>query len=357
MRPPTGRNAASPSLDRLEARSRRERAGGGGAGVQRVVPAARVQLDRGRRLRGAQLDPAAEVRELVASAHLRGMLEAEVSHAPPGEPPAPVAREFVVGVDHRDAAGTQRIEHRGVLARDLGDVLHEFLVLALRVVDERDGRARDRGEAGGLARMVHAQLDHRRAVGLAQIEQRQRQADVVVEIALGREHLRVAEVRAQDRRDHLLHRGLAVGAGDRDRAECRSDAPVRRQAAQARAACRRRRAAAGARASAVDFDSSSTMAAAAPRSLAASRKRCPSKRSPRSAMNRAPRESVRLSVDTGRKRRRRRDAFAPIAAEASRKLIIGSIPRAPARLRACRRREAAGRRSPGRSRGPFPRGA
>src|SRR6476619_5300161 len=47
------------------------------------------------------------------------------------------------------------------------------------------------------------------AAALAQAQQRQRQADVVVEVAFGGER-RIADPGAEDRRDHLRHRGLAV---------------------------------------------------------------------------------------------------------------------------------------------------
>jgi hypothetical protein len=53
------------------------------------------------------------------------------------------------------------------------------------------------------------------ALVLAQAQQRQRHADVVVEVALVAKAPR-AEPGAQDGRDHLRDRGLAVAAGHRD---------------------------------------------------------------------------------------------------------------------------------------------
>jgi hypothetical protein len=41
------------------------------------------------------------------------------------------------------------------------DADHEFLVLALGVVDQGHGRLGDGGQVGDLARVVHAQLEHR----------------------------------------------------------------------------------------------------------------------------------------------------------------------------------------------------
>jgi len=218
--------------DRFEPRTRRQGARRRGADVQRVVAAVGVQLYPCRALWSEQLDLASEMRELVAAAHLRGPVDAEVADAPAGEKPAPITGEVVVGVDHADAVGPQRREYRAVLARDFGDAVHELLVLPLGVVDERHRRARDRGERGGLPGMIHPQLDHRRAVVLAEPEQCQRKADVVVEISLGRERVRLPEVRPQDRRDHFPDRGLAVRAADRDERDVEATAPVRREPSQ-----------------------------------------------------------------------------------------------------------------------------
>ena len=65
----------------------------------------------------------------------------------------------------------------------------------------------------------------------AQLEQGQRQADVVVEVAGGGQHAvgRIAELRAQDRRAHFLDRGLAVAAGDAQQRDREAAAPVRCQ--------------------------------------------------------------------------------------------------------------------------------
>ncbi len=83
--------------------------------------------------------------------------------------------------------------------------------------------------------MVDPQLDHRRAVAQSQSQQGQRQAYIVVEVSLGRERARLAEMRAQDRRDHLLDRRLAVGAGDRDERNVKASAPMRSESPERKA--------------------------------------------------------------------------------------------------------------------------
>ena len=81
---------------------------------------------------------------------------------------APDADERVVGIEHGHAARGQRARQRRVLGGDVGDRAHELLVLPLRVVDDRDGGLRHGGQRRGLARVIHAQLDHGGTVVRAQ---------------------------------------------------------------------------------------------------------------------------------------------------------------------------------------------
>ena len=81
--------------------------------------------------------------------------------------------------------------------------------------------------------MVHAHLDHREAVRLAQPEQRERHADVVVEVSRrGEDRGARAAMRGEDRGEHFLHRGLAVAAGERDQWQREAAPPMRGQQAQ-----------------------------------------------------------------------------------------------------------------------------
>jgi len=96
------------------------------------------------------------------------------------------------------------------------DRAHEFLVLALGVVDQGDSRLDDAGQVGDLAGMIHTQLDHGIAMLGAQAKQRQRQADVIVEIAACRQPAVLTRRRGQDGGQHLGDGGLAVAAGNGD---------------------------------------------------------------------------------------------------------------------------------------------
>ena len=85
----------------------------------------------------------------------------------------------------------------------------------VRVADvgpHADVRLGDADQRADFAGVIHAQLDDRDVRLVPQLEQRERQADVVVEIPLVPEH---AVPRAQELRRHFLRRGLAGAAGDR----------------------------------------------------------------------------------------------------------------------------------------------
>src|SRR5690606_4473259 len=123
-------------------------------------------------------------------------------------------------------------EHAAVLAGGRLDRGHELLVLALRIVDERDPRLRDAGEPGDLARAVHAELDHRGSMAGPQAEDRQGHPDLVVEVAGRRQPALATECAGQDRREHLLDRGLAVAPGDRDHHRLEAPAPAAGEFAQ-----------------------------------------------------------------------------------------------------------------------------
>ncbi|MNP30941.1 hypothetical protein D3C76_1240390 [compost metagenome] len=70
------------------------------------------------------------------------------------------------------------------------------------------------GQADGVADLANArsaQLDHRGAVLRGDLQQGQRRAEVVVQVAAGGVHQATS---AQDAGEHLLDRGLAAGTGD-----------------------------------------------------------------------------------------------------------------------------------------------
>jgi len=109
--------------------------------------------------------------------------------------------------------------------------VHEFLVLALGVVDQGHRGLGDARQLGNLAGMVHTQLHHAQLVHGTEAEQGQRHANRVVEVALGRKR-RIAGLGLQDAGDHLRHRGLAIAAGDGNQGQAKHAAPAGRQGPQ-----------------------------------------------------------------------------------------------------------------------------
>ena len=163
-------------------------AGRGGERVAHVVDTGnrqrRVGLARGR----TQANGARQPLELVAPGDRGAMVQAELHRAALAGAAAKESGLAVVGVDDRDAVGGQRLVKRRVLRRDFLDRVHEFEVLALRVVDQGHRRSRNTGEIGDFALVVHAELDRAPAVQMPQSEQREGQADLVVEIAARGQH-------------------------------------------------------------------------------------------------------------------------------------------------------------------------
>ncbi len=166
--------------------------------------------------RRGQVQLAAEAVRNEVAAHLRLVVEAEAQLPAVARKLAPDVRLRVVGIEHGDAAGCQANVDLALGQRHVLHRAESFEVRALRVVHQRHGRRREARQVVDLAGVVHAHLDHCRMMLRTQLEQGQRQSDVVVQVALGRQHTlgRAAEMCAQDRRAHFLDRGLAVAAGD-----------------------------------------------------------------------------------------------------------------------------------------------
>jgi hypothetical protein len=84
-----------------------------------------------------------------------------------------------------------------------------------------------------LAEMVHTHLDHRITMLRTQLEQRERHADVIVEIALRRKNGLIApRSSTQNGRQHLFDGGLAVTARDGDQRDVELRTPMRGELAQ-----------------------------------------------------------------------------------------------------------------------------
>ena len=127
---------------------------------------------------------------------------------------APVGREQRL-VDGHDglAAGGQRRQQRGLLARDALEIAQELQMLGRDVRDHADVGLGDGGEIGQLADLARAQLADAQRVPRLEPEQRQRQAKAVVVVAMGCE---CRHVRGAERGEHVLRGRLAIRSGDAD---------------------------------------------------------------------------------------------------------------------------------------------
>ena len=170
--------------------------------------------------------------QLAGRTNCRFLVKTKITHLAVTGGRAPDRSMHIISIDDRDAVSRQRLDQTGMFVGNISDRSHEFLVLALRVVDDSDGRPGDLRQFRRFTRMIHANLDHTHAMRRAQRQQRQRQADVVVEIAACCQHGLVAVMRTQARRDHFLDCGLAVGTGHRNQWNMKLAAPVRSKCTQ-----------------------------------------------------------------------------------------------------------------------------
>ena len=210
LQPPSvGTKRGQALADRLWRHADRVRRGCSGERVAHVVQA----RDRKGRLRFARrrgdANLGGERVQGVAAGNARRP-QAEIDQAPLPRLPSEKRRVGVIRVDHGDTVVAQCSVYAGVLHRDLVYRAHEFQVLALRIVDERHGRAGNAGEISDFPLVVHAELDGAPAMRRPQAQQGQRHADVVVQVSRGRKHGISAGMTAQDRGQHFLHGRLAV---------------------------------------------------------------------------------------------------------------------------------------------------
>ena len=141
----------------------------------------------------------------------------------------PERGEAIIGVDHRRAVRPERFEHLALAPGDAFDVAEAFEVRLACVDHQADRRLGDRGQVRDFAQVVRAHLDDGATMRGFEPAQRERHADVVVEVAL--RHETRTEV-GQDRAGHFLDRRLAVAARDADHDAGERAAPGIRECGQ-----------------------------------------------------------------------------------------------------------------------------
>ena len=121
--------------------------------------------------------------------------------------------ERIVGVHDNDVGRRRALENLGL---GVGEGLARREVPEMRVADvgpHANLGLGDPDEQAELARVVHPEFHDRDVGSVPQLEQRERQPEVVVEIALVPHD---PEALGQQRRDRFLRRRLAGAAGDGD---------------------------------------------------------------------------------------------------------------------------------------------
>ena len=220
--------------DLVELDADRARGGGRAECIAQVVQTAERERRGLAAVRRDELEVGAEPTGVALRAHLvrheiGRLLEPERQHALRGARIAPLRRERVVGIDDRDAFGGQRAEHLALALRDAGEAAESFQVRRARVGHDADGRLRETREVRDLADVIRAHLDDGVAMLGRQLQQHQRHADVIVEIAARDQRLALAR---QDRADQLLRGRLAVAAGDADQRNVELPSPLARECRQ-----------------------------------------------------------------------------------------------------------------------------
>ena len=132
-------------------------------------------------------------------------------------------RALVIGIEYGDAIAPERCEQLAFSARGPFETAEALEMLGTRVGDETDGGQSDAGKFGHIARMIGAHLNHRMPMALLQFEQRQRHADVIVEIT-ARSQCRTTL--RENGGEHFFGAGLAVAAGDADQRRSEPMAPL-----------------------------------------------------------------------------------------------------------------------------------
>ncbi|MDT4829024.1 hypothetical protein FQZ97_624320 [compost metagenome] len=204
---------------------------GAGDGRQRIAQVVQTG-HRQRQIGGADRrhDPAARgvhVGQDLLRVDVQAWLQAEAQHAARLGQGIPDRRvRFVARIDGNAVVG-QRGDCSAVLVRHRFHAMHEFLMLALGIGHQRHRGRRHGRQLRDLAGMVHAQFEHGGPVLRTQAQQRQRHADIVVEVAGGGQAARLATPIGQHGRNHFLGRGFAVAAGHRDDGQGKLRAPGR----------------------------------------------------------------------------------------------------------------------------------
>ena len=187
----------------------------GGERIAYVVATRQVQADRDVAMRRHQH----EIRSVhgrvdVACLQVGRGIQPETQDAAIRHAAGEVLGERVVGIDHRGAVGRQRVVDGALGFGHADQRTHALQVGGGDVIHQRHFRRDDVGEVGDVARLAGAHLVDGEVRIVGRVDDRQRQADLVVAVA----GVEIGDAGPLQDGDHQrLDRGLAVAAGDGDR--------------------------------------------------------------------------------------------------------------------------------------------
>ena len=139
----------------------------------------------------------------------------------------PIVKERIVTIQHGGAALRQFIQQFAFGCRDVGDTAKSLQMCRGGIRDNANLRSCDLRQRRNFPRMVSTHFQHGRPVMLAQFQDRQRQADVIIQVTLCGQYrvVGVGMLGPHNRRDHFLHRGLAIAARDCNNRQLESGSP------------------------------------------------------------------------------------------------------------------------------------
>ena len=195
------------------------------SGVERVVRPGQCELDLDHA--DGSVEGNASGPRIVRGAHphVRRSARTEGDAAPISRHFPPECRVGVIGIDDRRRVVRQVLEQLPLGPRNAFDAAESLEMGRRALRDRADGWPGEGSERGDLATMVRTEFHHGGAVLVVELAQRERNADLVVEVAAGRGN---GAPGPQNRGDHLLDRGLAVAAGDADQNQVAEAIPPRR---------------------------------------------------------------------------------------------------------------------------------
>ena len=150
----------------------------------------------------------ADLEAQVGGAQVGASAEPEAQHAR-ARHAAPQCCEGIIVVDHRDAGRVEPCHHLAFGARHALEAAEALEVLRAGVGDHADLRARHGHQRADVAGAVGAHFDDGAVLGAAQPQQRQRHAQVIVQVAARRQ---AGATLREDRAQHFLGGGLAIAA-------------------------------------------------------------------------------------------------------------------------------------------------